>query len=136
VAPSEQGQAYVFDADCLIELERRRALDVLTRLGDRVCIPTRVAREVNQPRTPLQRWLKENPGVVRRFVPGSDEEVIYYRLTLEQGPRLGDGEAAAIAMAGHRRAILVTRDRASTQAAVGLGVRCVDLERFLGQAIL
>lgn len=116
---------YVFDATCLIEFERTHALAFLSDLGTRVCIPSRVAREVNKPNTPLERWLQKNPGVVKRFVPGSQEEEIYYRLTIDSGSRLGDGEAAAIAMALNRSGLLVTDDRAASEVAQALGVACI-----------
>ena len=127
---------YIFDATALIELERRDFLSVLTALGGRVCIPTPVKTEVNRPRTRLEKWLGENPRAVKRFVPGSPEEELYYQLTLTTAPALGAGEAAAIAIASHRRAILVTDDQAAQRIAAELSVTCMGIAAFLAMPIL
>jgi predicted nucleic acid-binding protein len=127
---------YVFDAACLIELERRNALALLTNLGDRVCIPTPVKREVNKRGTGLERWLAAHPRSVKRFVPGSREEEIYYRLTSEPGPLLGDGEAAAIAMAVNRSAVLVTDDKAAMDVGRAYGVDCMSTDMLLEKPML
>ena len=127
---------YVFDATALIELERQDLLSLLTALGDRVCVPTPVKTEVNRPGTHLEKWLRENPRAVKRFVPGSREEELYYDLTLTSGPALGAGEAAAIAIASHRGGVLVTDDQAARRVAAELSVNCIGIAAFLGTPML
>ena len=134
--PSENPSLYVFDAACLIELERSRSLSIVADLGERAIVPRRVEREVSKPGTLLERWLGQHRYAVKRFVPGSQEEQAYYELTRDNGPRLGDGEAAAIAVALNRGAVLVTDDRAAIEAAENLGIACMTTNEFLSAALL
>jgi len=73
---------------------------------------------------------------IKRFVPGSPEEELYYHLTLTSGPALGAGEAAAIAIASHRGGMLVTDDQAAQRIAAELSVACIGIATFLAMPIL
>lgn len=123
---------YVFDSSSLIQLERGGNLLVLTKLAERTIVPQRVAREVNQPRTPLERWLRENPRSVTPFLP--QEGSLY--LALLRQPEIHDGEAAAIAIALHREATLVTDDVPARRKAAGRAVPCVGTQEFLAKPLL
>jgi len=91
-----------------------------------------VAREVNQPRTPLQKWLAENSDRIARFLP---EEGSLYLEFLRQ-PQIHDGEAAAIAIALNRRGALVTNDQAAGAKADAHGVSAMGTQQFLNSALL
>lgn len=54
---------YVFDASSLIDIERQGKMKFLRKNWHVVLIPERVAKEVDQPNTPLYRYLKRYPNI-------------------------------------------------------------------------
>lgn len=120
---------YVLDSASLIELERSKRLRQLKHPGSRIVIPDRVAREVDRPRTPLERWLRRYPKSITRLIP-SGEGSTYLKLLAQTDPRIDDGEAAALAICLHRGGTLVTDDRAAARKAAEHEVRCIDAEQF------
>lgn len=129
---TSESPTYCFDASSLIELERSRTLGVLAKLGSRVRVPHRVAREVNKPGTDISQWLVKNPSnIVRNFLP--EESALYLRLLQRSNPRIHDGEAAAIALSFHRGWILVIDDRVPRILAEGLGIKTLSTEELLAK---
>ena len=124
---------YVFDSSSLIHLERRRrGLDILSQLGDQVVIPSPVATEVRKPRTGLRDWLRRNQRCITGFLP--QEGAIY--LSMQVRASLGRGESAAIAIALHRRAVLVTEDKPAIDVARSQNVECISVEQLIEEAFM
>jgi len=98
---------YLFDSSSLINIERNKKMTILRRRRGEVLIPEKVAVEVNQPNTPLHRFISKFYQVVTQFK--NDEEQEYLRVRSQIG--IDDGEAAAIAMAIKRRIRLVIDDK-------------------------
>ena len=119
---------YVFDSSSLIELERSKRLRPLRQPGLSVIIVDRVAKEVQKPRTPLERWISRHPANITRLLP--DEGSTYLKLLAQTEPSIHDGEAAALAICLHRGGTLVTDDRAAARKAREHEVRCIDAEQF------
>ena len=109
---------YVFDSSSLINVERSKKMTILRRRKDEVLIPEKVAVEINQPNTPLHRFISNFREVVTRFE--NDEEEEYLRVRSQVG--IDDGEAAAIAMAIKRRLTLIIDDKKAKQKAEKHGV--------------
>ena len=122
---------YVMDATSLIHFERSHDLSRLPSPGVRLFIPDRVAREVNKPRTRLERWLKRNQRLVAGMLP---EEGRLYLQFLRQ-PQIDDGEAAALAIASHREAEVVTDDIAAQRKADSHGLGYLGTGDFLHRAL-
>lgn len=121
---------YVFDADSLINLEKSGALRHLRPPTSAIVVPQCVAREVRQPGSALQRWLSSYPRVVSQFAT-TEERTLYAALVGD--PALGQGEAAAIAMARERGAMLVMDDTYAQRIAREYGVSLIGTEEFLQQ---
>lgn len=120
---------YVFNASSLINLENLKELRLLDRLGDRVIVPKRVAREVNKHGKPLETWLRKNRRSIVDFLP--DEGHSYLLLLQQRNPRIHDGEAAAIAVALHRQCTLVIDDETPMNKARDHGAHCLTTDEFL-----
>ena len=121
---------YVFDSSALIDLEASGKLRKVRTPGSSVWVPERVKREVDTPGSRLRRWLRANPGVVTKFAT-TGESSLYVRLLQHEAPKVHDGEAAAIAIAAQRDAVLVTNDGASQEKAREYHVRQITDSQFL-----
>ena len=122
--------AYVLDSCSLIHLERSSDLRRLPPAETRMFVPDRVVREVNKPKTRLATWLRVNRRVVTRLLP--EEGRLYLRFVRDG---LDDGESAALAMALHREATLVTDDRAARAMASGMQVRSIETRVYLVEVL-
>jgi len=125
--------AYVLDSSSLIHVERSSDLRKLPPPNVRLFIPDRVAREVNKPRQPLERWLQRHYSLVTRMLPDEGRDYLTFRIQPET--KLDDGEAAALAVAVNRDAALVTDDMAAQRKAASHGVRCLGTTDFLREAV-
>ena len=123
---------YVFDSSSLIDVERSRNLRKIPVEPGAVVIPQRVFSEVNKPGTPIATWLRRNRLAPTQFLP--DEGSHYLRLKRDH-TGLGDGEAAAIAIAVQRRGTVVTEDRLATTIAEAQGARCVNTEGYFREVL-
>jgi predicted nucleic acid-binding protein len=133
VASSPPTDAYVFDATSLIYFERRKRLARLQGSGVRLYVPDRVAKEVDKPRYPLEKWLEANRGLVTRMLP--EEGRLYLRFLAQPETRLHDGEAAALAIALHRTAKVVTDDEAARRKASSHGISFLTTKEFIAQVL-
>jgi len=104
---------YLFDSSSLINIERHKKMTILRRRRGEVLIPEKVAVEVNQPNTPLHRFISKFHQVVTKFQNNEEEE--YLRVRSQVG--IDDGEAAAIAIAIKRRLSLVIDDKKGKEKA-------------------
>jgi len=129
----QQPAGYVFDASSLIKLEKPNRLSILADLSARVFIPYRIAREINTPRTDLERWLSQNHERVTHFLP--EEHELYYQFYTQTQPKIHDGEAAALAVALNRGATLVIDDNTAKAKAESHGIYCLSVNEFLDQAL-
>jgi len=120
---------YVFNASSLINLENLRQLRLLDQIGDRIVVPKPVEKEVNKPRSGLEAWLSHNRKRVINFLP--EEGRFYLSLQRQRTPKIGDGEAAAIAVAMNRNHTLVIDDKAAMDKAEEHGVHCLTTHQFL-----
>jgi len=120
---------YVFNASSLINLENLKQLRLLDRIGDRVIVPKPVEKEVNKPRSGLETWLSHNLKSVVNFL--GDEGRFYLSLLGQPAHKIGDGEAAAIAVAMNRKHTLVIDDKAAMDKAQAHGVHCLTTHQFL-----
>ena len=126
-------ERYVFDASGLIQLERLRALRHVRPPGAAVVVPHPVAVEVRKGRrSPAREWLERYPETVTRFATPA-ESSLYLALLQQRDPRIHEGEAAAIAIAAERNAMLVMRDTAAEAKASEYGVQCLTTEQFLAR---
>jgi predicted nucleic acid-binding protein len=128
------------DACSLIHLERSSQLKHLPAQGVRLFIPDRVAREVNAPpdarrkrRLPLETWLRRNPRLVTEMLTAEGE--LYLRFRSQPDTKLHDGEAAALAIAVCRNAMLVTDDAAAQRKATLHDVPHMDSATFVRDAL-
>ena len=104
---------YLFDSSSLINIERNKRMTILRKRRGEVLIPEKVAAEVNQPNTPLHRFISKFHQVVTQFQNNEEEE--YLRVRSQVG--IDDGEAAAISMAIKRRLPLVIDDKKGKEKA-------------------
>jgi predicted nucleic acid-binding protein len=118
---------YVFDSSSLINIERRRQMKFLRQRRAEIILPEKVAREVKQPGSPLNRFLDKYPAAVESF--NQKEENIY--LTIRAQPGIDDGEAAAIAIAHNRNLPLVIEDKKGKSKAENHGISCISSEDFV-----
>lgn len=119
---------HVFDASSLIDIEGNRRIADLRRLRDMILMPEKVAKEISQPGTPLERFVNKYPDTVTSFQP--KEKDIYLRIRSQVG--IDDGEAAAIAVAINRNLPLVIEDKKGRAKAANHGVKCIKWSDFLG----
>ncbi|MEK6689694.1 MAG: hypothetical protein AABY78_00150 [Nitrospirota bacterium] len=90
-------------------------------------MPEKVAEEVNQPNTPLSRFIDSYPQVITQFHDNEEEE--YLRVRSQVG--IDDGEAAAIAIAFKRKLPLVIEDKKGKAKAENHGIQTFDWKYFL-----
>jgi predicted nucleic acid-binding protein len=119
---------YLFDSSSLINIERSKKMTVLRKRRGEVLIPEKVAAEVNQPNTPLHRFISKFYQVVIQFQNNEEQE--YLRVRSQIG--IDDGEAAAIAMAIKRQLPLVIDDKKGREKAENHGVRILSWQDFIG----
>lgn len=118
---------HVFDSSSLINIERRRQMKFLRQRSGEIMLPQKVAQEVKQSGSPLQRFLDKYPIVVESF--NQEEEDLY--LTIRVQPGIDDGEAAAIAIAQNRNLPLVIEDKKGRNKAENHGISCISSEEFV-----
>lgn len=118
---------YVFDSSSLINIERGKKMTILRRRKDEVLIPEKVAAEVNQPNTPLHRFVSNFRETITQFE--KDEEEEYLRVRSQVG--IDDGEAAAIAIAIKRHLLLIIDDRKAKEKADKHGVQTLTWDDFV-----
>jgi len=124
-------EVYLFDTSSLINLEDRNKLSLLNHLGDRARVPYFVAKEINKStrKSDLKAWLQRNQERVVRFI--KDEGTRYYELLQQVETKIGEGEAAAIAIAIQRGWTLVIDDMPARKKANSHGCMSLDLREFL-----
>ena len=102
-------------------------MTILRRRKDEVLIPVKVAAEVNQPNTPLHRFVSNFRETITQFE--KDEEEEYLRVRSQVG--IDDGEAAAIAIAIKRHLLLIIDDRKAKEKADKHGVQTLTWDDFV-----
>ena len=118
---------YLFDSSSLINIERNKKMTILRKRRGEVLIPEKVATEINQPNTPLHRFISKFYQVVTQFQNNEEEE--YLRVRSQVG--IDDGEAAAIAMAVKRRLPLVIDDKKGKKKAENHDVQTFAWQDFV-----
>jgi predicted nucleic acid-binding protein len=123
---------YVFDASALINIERSRKMVLLRKVKGAILIPERVAEEIMQPRTPLERFIRSCRGVVSSFRNVKEEHD--YLLFCSQWV-IDEGEASAMAIALNRRLPLVTDERQTkaTGKAKQHGIHTLSSQQFIAR---
>jgi len=96
------------------------------RKGD-ILIPEKVAQEINQPNTPLSRFIVRYPEIIAEFK--NDEGQEYLRVRSQIG--IDDGEASAIAIAIRRKLSLVIDDKKGKLKAENHGVKTCGWRDFI-----
>ena len=89
----------------------------------------KVAEEVDEQGSDLAIWLKANKRSVTHMLPRESET--YMTLIVTATPKIGDGEAVAIAIAHHRTLSLVIEDEAARAVAAARGVGCLYVREIL-----
>ncbi len=122
----------VLDSSSLINIDRKKKMNILRKRKGEVVIPEKVAYEVAfdpQIRSDdrLRKFIKRYPELVTPFQPGEDQE--YLRIRSQIG--IHDGDAAAIAIALKRRLQLVIDDRKAKQKAENHGVQTLPWDEFV-----
>jgi len=118
---------YLFDSSSLINIERNKKMTILRKRRGEVLIPGKVATEINQPNTPLHRFISKFYQVITQFQNNEEEE--YLRVRSQVG--IDDGEAAAIAMAIKRRLPLVIDDKKGIEKAENHDVKTFAWQDFV-----
>ncbi len=118
---------YLFDSSSLINIERNKKMTILRKRRGEVLIPEKVAAEVNQPNTPLHRFISKFYQVVTQFQNNEEEE--YLRVRSQVG--IDDGEAAAIAIAIKRRLPLVIDDKKGKEKAKNHDIQTFAWQDFV-----
>lgn len=91
-------------------------------------IPSKVEEEVNQPNTPLQRFITRfRQQVVTPFQNNEEQE--YLRVRSQRG--IHDADAAAIAIALKRRLTLVIDDKRAREKAGSHGIPTLSWQEFI-----
>lgn len=121
---------YVFDASSLINIERNRKMSLMRNARGAVLIPEKVAGEVNQPGTPLSRFILAYPEVVTPFLSAHEE---HEYLRVRRQPGIHDGEASAIAVALSRKKSLVIdeKETRATGKAREHGIEALTSQEFV-----
>lgn len=118
---------HVIDASSLINIERNRNMTQLRRRKGEILIPVKVAEEVNQPNTPLSRFIDNYPQIITQFQNNEEEE--YLRVRRQVG--IDDGEAAAIAISFKRKIPLVIDDKRGKEKAENHGIQTLGWKNFI-----
>ena len=119
---------YVFDASSLINIERNRKITQLRRRRAEVLIPEKVAEEVQQPNTPLGRFINK---YYHQVVINFEENEEYEYLRIRGQKDIHDGEATVIAIAVSRRLPIVIDDVAGRNKAKNHQIRTLSWEDFI-----
>ena len=119
----------VFDACSLINIKNKRKMNVLRSRRGEILIPEKVAEELNRGyiSDPLRRFVKRFPELIVSFQNNEEDE--YLRVRSQVG--IGDGEAAAIAVALKRNLPLVIDDRRGKDKAVNHGIQTLSWLDFM-----
>ena len=130
--PQTTDPAYIFDASSLINLERQDKLRHLSELGHLVVIHERIAKEVSKnPRSDLAKWIVRHPDRINHAPLLADESTLHVRLRQQRTPKVHDPEAIALAIAWHRKGILVCDDNAALWKANHHSVTCLKVDQFV-----
>jgi len=119
----------VFDSSSLINIERNRKMTILRRRRGEVLIPSKVEEEVNQPNTPLHRFITRfRQQVLTPFQNNEEQE--YLRVRSQRG--IHDADAAAVAIALKRRLTLAIDDKRAREKAGSHGIETLSWQDFIG----
>jgi len=127
--PSAALFRYVFDASSLINIERHGLIPKLKQLKDMVLMPKKVADEIDQPNSPLSRFIHSCPEVVTDLMDGEDQEYLRVR----RQPGIDDGEAAVIAVAIRRHLPVVIDDAKGKAKAESHGIQTLRWTDFFAK---
>jgi len=125
---------YVFDASSLINIERSRKMALLRSLKGAVLIPQKVAEEVSQPNTPLQRFITAYPGVIAQFQTAREERD-YLRFCSQRVIDEGEASAMAIAMNRNKELVIDERETKATGKAREHGIKVLSSQDFIKQRL-
>ena len=119
----------VFDTSSLIDLKNNKKMRFLRSRKGEILIPEKVADELNRGsiRDPLRNFIKKYPEVVSIFKNSEEEE--YLKVRSQIG--IGDGEAAAIAIAFKRNLPLVIDDNKARKKAQNHNIKTLNWQDFL-----
>lgn len=107
------------DTDCISAFLWVNNQSIIAQLFPKnIIIPSQVYRELSNPLTPhlksrIDELLSSGDALIESSIVGSSEYNLYYKLTHhydENHKIIGDGEAAAIAMAKERNGILASNN--------------------------
>jgi len=118
---------YVFDSSALINIERNNKITALRSRRGEILIPEKVAIEVNQPNSPLHRFVSRYKQVITEFQNNEEEKYLIVRSQVG----IDDGEAAAIAIALNRQLPLVIDDKKARTKAGSHGIHTLSWNEFL-----
>ena len=122
----------VLDSSSLINIDRKKKMNILRKRKGEVLIPEKVAYEVAfDPRIRcddrLRKFIGKYSELVTPFQPGEEQE--YLRIRSQIG--IHDPDAAAIAIALKRRLQLVIDDKKAKQKAENHGVQTLPWDEFV-----
>lgn len=124
----------ILDSSSLINIDRKKKMNILRKRRGEVLIPEKIAYEVaDDPQIRsddrLRKFvLKYREELVTPFLPGEEDE--YLRIRSQTG--IHDADAAAIAIALKRRLQLVIDDKKAKQKADKHGVKTITSDQFVG----
>lgn len=96
-------------------------MDLLRKLKGALLIPERVAKEVSQPNTPLERFITMYPDVVTRLQTQAEERE-YLRFYSQRVVDEGEASAMAIALNRHKALVIDERETKATGKARQHGI--------------
>lgn len=119
----------VFDTSSLINIKNNKKMKLLRQRKGEILIPEKVAKEINRgsSRDPLRRFIDRFPEVVSYFLNNEEDE--YLKVRSQIG--IGDGEAAAIAIAVKRNLPLVIDDQKGMWKAQNHSVKTFAWDDFV-----
>jgi predicted nucleic acid-binding protein len=127
---------HVIDSSSLINIQRRYGILALRRRKGAILLPRKVAEEVAfDPRVskldPIKRFVEGNPQIISDFRTQVEEEE-YLRILKQPG--IGQGEAAAMAIAISRQLPLVIdeKETKATGKAKSHGIYTLTGAEFIG----
>ena len=125
---------YVFDASSLINIERSGQMALLRSLKGALLIPEKVAQEVGQPNTPLQRFTATYPDVIVQF-QNAGEEHDYLRFCSQRVIDEGEASAMAIALNRNKQLVIDERETKATGKAREHGIEILSSQDFIKQRL-
>lgn len=125
--PAPRHSRYVFDSSSLINLEHSSELKLLSKPGNLLIVPSRVAKEINKRGSRLGTWLKK--GKVAYFLVDSENQ-LFMKLRVSE-KALSDADIQGIVIARQRNATYVVEEAAARKVAEELGVRCINAADFM-----